>query len=114
MPSCLNFLSPPTNQGLTDNTTTFMEDHADAVEHIEDEYLGCKVIPLSRATPDETGINNGTVTSITATFFVRDKGCRLGGGGALCSVSLTSWGEVIGGENQAPTLLTSGKASCEP
>lgn len=60
-----------TYQGFKDDHSTFMADHADEVADIEDVYNLCKVIPLSRATPDETGINNGTVKSFSTLFFVR-------------------------------------------
>lgn len=51
-----------------------MDDHAHEVVHVEEEYNLCKVIPLSRATPNDTGIDNGEITAFSTLFFVRVHG----------------------------------------
>lgn len=67
------FTSPSTYcQGFVDDPTTFMDDHAQEVVHIEEVYNHyCQVIPLSRATPNDTGIDNGDITYFSTSFFVR-------------------------------------------
>eukprot|EP00752_Nemacystus_decipiens_P002624 g2457.t1 len=56
--------------GFLDNSTTFMDDHAADVQEIEDVYNLCEVIPLSRATPNVTGIENKDIVSFSIFFFM--------------------------------------------
>lgn len=66
-----------TYQGFVDDYTNFMEDHASETVKIEEKFNLCKVIPLSRATPDYTAISNEDVTSFSALFYVRNRVHRL-------------------------------------
>lgn len=65
---------PNDHQGFTDNSSTFLDTHADAIASILDALPICVVVPLSRATVNETAINNGDVKTFGATFFVRETG----------------------------------------
>lgn len=60
-----------------------MDDHADEVVEIEDEYNLCEVIPLSRLTPNETAIDNGDITAFSVLFLVRDRLEKLRGRGVI-------------------------------
>lgn len=73
--------SEPTTQGFLDDDDTFIADHADVIAPIEAEYDNCIVVPLSRLTVDEDGINSGDVDSFDASFFVR-------------SVTLVIWNDL--------------------
>lgn len=62
------------NQGFTDDLDTFLDDNADATSAIEEGFPHCRVIPLSRLTIDEDGINSGDVDSFDVSFYVRERG----------------------------------------
>lgn len=68
-----NEIPPRPNQGFTDDLDTFLDDNADATSAIEEEFPNCRVIPLSRLTMDEDGINSGDVDSFDASFYVRER-----------------------------------------
>ena len=88
-----NVHSSATTQGFTENEDEFdLSDYPD-VAKVEDAYPNCVVMPLSKLTVNETGVNNGDITSFSASLFVRKRNgqvayllcCRRGreGGGGV-------------------------------
>ncbi|CBJ30297.1 E3 ubiquitin-protein ligase, putative [Ectocarpus siliculosus] len=69
--SCFDFSAGAmvSAEGFTDDLDTFLDDNADATSAIEEEFPHCRVIPLSRLTMDEDGINSGDVDSFDASFY---------------------------------------------
>ena len=41
-----------------------------ASQAVEEKYHGCSVIPLSQLEVNKTGVENGDITSFSASFFV--------------------------------------------
>eukprot|EP00904_Undaria_pinnatifida_P011275 jgi/Undpi1/7278/HiC_scaffold_22.g09751.m1 len=56
--------------GFTENEDEFdLSDYPD-VAKVEDAYPNCVVMPLSKLTVNETGVNNGDITSFSASLFL--------------------------------------------
>ncbi|CAM9586886.1 unnamed protein product, partial [Ectocarpus fasciculatus] len=70
--SCLDIAagSMTSAEGVTDDLDTFLDDNADFTADIKEEFPHCFVVPLSRLTIDEDGINSGDVDSLDVSFFV--------------------------------------------
>lgn len=61
-----------TVQGFLENATDFDADVFQEVKDIREAYPACMVMPLSRLTVNETGVQNGDITSFGASFLVRN------------------------------------------
>lgn len=69
--------SSPTIQGFLEQPSDFVPaDYPDVVK-IRNTFPNCAVMPLSKLTVDETGVNNGDINYFSASFYVR-KGSGLG------------------------------------
>ena len=62
-----------TAQGFTEEPDEFVTGSDPDVVRVTNAFPHCAVMPLSRLTVDETGVNNGDITSFWASFEVRKK-----------------------------------------
>ena len=60
-----------TNQGFMEEPDEFVTGSDPDVEKFTKAFPHCAVMPLSKLTVNETGVNNGDITSFMASFYVR-------------------------------------------
>lgn len=58
-------------QGFEDYPYNFTENFEDVSGPIEEDHPNCIVVPLSRLTVNDTGIENGDFSSFSVSLFVR-------------------------------------------
>lgn len=57
------------SQGFIDDVADFAADEASLL--VEEAYPGCRVLPVSKLTVNQTGIDAGDVTNLQTRFVVR-------------------------------------------
>ena len=62
-------------QGFTDEPNEFITGRDPDVVKVTNAFPHCAVMPLSKLTVNETGVNNGDITYFRAEFHVRRKKC---------------------------------------
>lgn len=65
----LPYSSPKNTQGFEDEAVDFEADSASL--EIEETYPYCKVLPTSKLTVDQAGVDSGDITNFQASLFVR-------------------------------------------
>lgn len=69
-----NVDSSVTTQGFREEADEFIPEDDPDVNRIRDSFSSCAVMPLSKLTVNETGVDNGDITFFFASFYVRKKG----------------------------------------